>query len=124
MSLGVALVTGAAQGIGRAIALRLARDGFNVALNDVGHQDQLASLQIEIQALGRDSIQCIADVSDEAEVKNMIGQTVERLGGLDVVRKSLGAGTITYRTEFISDGGQRRNIYHQAFHRMYRCLIG
>jgi NAD(P)-dependent dehydrogenase (short-subunit alcohol dehydrogenase family) len=85
MALGVALVTGAARGIGRAIALRLAKDGFNVAVNDIGHQDQLASLQDEIRALGRDSIECIADVSKDEDVKCMIAQTVERLGSLDVV---------------------------------------
>ncbi|KXN87102.1 3-oxoacyl-[acyl-carrier-protein] reductase FabG [Leucoagaricus sp. SymC.cos] len=90
MTLGVALVTGAARGIGRAIALQLAKDGFNIALNDIGHQDELATLRDEIKALGRDSIECFADVSKEAEVKSMVDQTVEKLGSLDVMVANAG----------------------------------
>jgi NAD(P)-dependent dehydrogenase (short-subunit alcohol dehydrogenase family) len=86
MTLGVALVTGAGRGIGRAIALRLAKDGYNVAVNDLGPKGRLASLQDEIKSLGRDSVECIADVTNEAEVKNMVDQAVGKLGGLDVVR--------------------------------------
>ncbi|KAJ3573802.1 hypothetical protein NP233_g2193 [Leucocoprinus birnbaumii] len=90
MSLGVALVTGAASGIGRAIALRLAKDGYSVALNDIGHQDSLATLTEEIRALGRDTIECMADVSQEEEVKQMVDRTVEQLGGLDVMVANAG----------------------------------
>lgn len=85
MTLGVALVTGAGRGIGRAIALRLAKDGFNVALNDIGHRGKLASLQSEIDAFGRQSIECMADVTKENDVKEMVNQTIAKLGGLDVV---------------------------------------
>lgn len=85
MTLGVALVTGAGRGIGRAIALKLAKDGYNVALNDIGQKGKLTDLQREIESLGRSSIECVADVSKESEVKNMVNQTVATLGGLDVV---------------------------------------
>lgn len=82
----VALVTGAAQGIGREIALRLAEDGFDVAVNDI--QPQLEKLQKvvdEIKAKGRRSVAVTADISNEEQVMSMIEQTVEALGGLDAV---------------------------------------
>ncbi len=50
----VALVTGSARGMGRAIALRLASDGFNVAVNDIASQkDNLETLRGEIEGLGK-----------------------------------------------------------------------
>jgi hypothetical protein len=83
---GIALVTGAGQGLGRAIALRLA-DDFDVAVNDIPSNVQaLDSLVDEITAKGRRSIPVLADISVEDQVKNMIDIIVAQLGGLDVVR--------------------------------------
>jgi len=96
---GVALITGSAQGIGRAIALRLASDGFDIALNDVASKhEQLNAVAMEIDALGRKSCVVPAEVSTEEQVKQMIDSTVERLGGLDVVRSQIQswAGLIAY----------------------------
>ncbi|KAJ7312967.1 cytochrome P450 [Mycena albidolilacea] len=72
----VALVTGAARGIGKAIALRLARDGFAVAVNDVpSHAAGLEQVVEEIKdTLNGDALACIADVSVEDEVQKMIEQ--------------------------------------------------
>lgn len=83
----IALVTGAAQGIGRAIAIRLAEDGFDVAINDLEpKKDLLEGLLNEISTQGcRPCVVC-ADVSVEAQVKDMVDTVVETLGGLDVVR--------------------------------------
>ena len=88
---GVALVTGASQGIGRAMALRLARDGIDVAVNDIrAKATQLEDVVMEIQSLGRKSIPLIADVSVEEEVKSMVTDTVQSLGSLDIVSFSAG----------------------------------
>lgn len=81
-----ALVTGAAQGIGRAIALRLADDGLNVALNDIASNTQkLHEVAGEVQAKGRQSLAVFADVSRENDVVSMFEQVVNRLGSVDVV---------------------------------------
>jgi NAD(P)-dependent dehydrogenase (short-subunit alcohol dehydrogenase family) len=81
-----AIVTGAAQGIGRGISLRLAADGLDVAVADLpGQIDALNAVVAEIQQLGRKAVAVIADVSKEDEVKALVETTVSSLGRLDVV---------------------------------------
>lgn len=83
---GVALITGSAQGIGRSIALRLARDGFDIGLNDVSSKsDQLRAVANDIEKIGRRTHLVPADVTIEGEVKGMVQGVTEQLGGLDVV---------------------------------------
>ncbi|CCM05106.1 uncharacterized protein FIBRA_07313 [Fibroporia radiculosa] len=87
----VAIVTGAGQGIGRAIALRLADDGIDVAVNDLAsNTDALVKLVEEIHAKGRQSISVIGDVSDEENVQMMIARTVKEMGGLDIMIANAG----------------------------------
>jgi NAD(P)-dependent dehydrogenase (short-subunit alcohol dehydrogenase family) len=83
---GVALITGSAQGIGRGIALRLAKDGFDIALNDVSSKrDQLRTVADDIKKIGRRTLLVPADVTVEEEVKGMVQDVSRELGGLDVV---------------------------------------
>ncbi|KAJ7040972.1 NAD-binding protein [Mycena alexandri] len=90
-SKGIALVTGAARGIGKAIALRLADDGFNVAVNDISAQSEaLSELVDEIKAKGRASSAHIADVSSEDAVRGMVEQVVTTYGRLDVMVANAG----------------------------------
>lgn len=80
-----ALVTGAGQGIGRAIALRLAKDGFNVAVNDINtNESKIQEVQQEIEKLGRGSMYCIADVSNSESVEQMMEIVAQQMGSLDV----------------------------------------
>ncbi|KAJ3874311.1 hypothetical protein F5051DRAFT_498440 [Lentinula edodes] len=90
--LGVALITGASQGIGKAIAFRLAKDGFRVALNDIPNKDpQLRSLARELEREhGAKTYVTPADVSNESEVEKMVVQTSKALGGLDVMVANAG----------------------------------
>jgi NAD(P)-dependent dehydrogenase (short-subunit alcohol dehydrogenase family) len=87
----VALVTGASRGIGRSIALGLAKDGFDLALNDIERQrDELQAVAGEVQALGRKCLLVPADVRNKAQVQGMVAATVEKLGQLDVLVNNAG----------------------------------
>jgi len=96
MTTRVALVTGAARGIGRAIALRLAEDGLDVAVNDLPDTPGLEQVVREIESKGRRSLAVPADVSLETEVETMIQQVVEKLGSLDVMVAN--AGIVVYES--------------------------
>ncbi|KAK0449671.1 NAD-binding protein [Desarmillaria tabescens] len=88
---GVALITGSAQGIGRAIALRLAEDGFHVSLNDLSSMGaELDVLASEIASKGRKFHIVTGDVSSESDVQRMISSTVHALGSLDVMVANAG----------------------------------
>src|SRR3712207_4277423 len=84
----VALVTGASRGIGRAIALRLAKGGAAVAVNYSETQPQ--DVLDEIVAGGGRAVAVQADVSRKAEVEAMVRTVVEQLGGLDVLVNNAG----------------------------------
>jgi NAD(P)-dependent dehydrogenase (short-subunit alcohol dehydrogenase family) len=89
-SLGVALVTGAAQGIGKAIAMRLASDGFKVALNDIhSKKEQLEAVARDIEKQGQPAFVVPADVSQEKEVHEMVQSASKTLGGLNVVSEMI-----------------------------------
>jgi len=101
----VALVTGAGgrRGIGRATALRLARDGADVALLDLAWpRDQrpgdeqadwkgVESVAAEVEALGRAALPLYADVSVEQEVQAAVARTLERFGRIDILVANAGA---------------------------------
>lgn len=82
----VAIITGAAQGIGEAIAIRLANEDINFTLLDVkGKEGQLENVVKQVEAKGRKAICIAGDVSVEEVVKNVVDKTVEVFGGLDIV---------------------------------------
>lgn len=86
----VALVTGSGKNIGRAIALRLARDGASIVVNGRRDRAVVDAVVGEINGLGGQAIGCIADVTDPAAVGQMIEQTVAMMGGLDILVSNAG----------------------------------
>ena len=81
----VALVTGAARNIGRAIALCLASGGASVAVNTRSNVEQARGVVDEIKALGTDAEAYAADVADPAQVQAMVDAVLKRFGRLDIL---------------------------------------
>lgn len=85
-----ALVTGASRGIGRSIALQLAEEGYNVAVNYAGSKDKAEAVVEEIKAKGVESFAIQANVAKGDEVKEMIKEVVSQFGSVDVLVNNAG----------------------------------
>ena len=94
------IVTGSGRGIGRAIALRLARDGFSVLVNDFDVEPG-AEVVTEIQNAGGIAIANNADVTDEDQVRVMVEQATSEFGQVDVMIANAGIGKQIFREEGI-----------------------
>src|SRR3989442_14706315 len=93
----IALVTGAARGLGRAMAIALADAGCHVAVSDIGRrsdgatpyalaaESDLAATARAVEARGRRSLAVAADVTSSSDVARMMAEIEERLGGLDIL---------------------------------------
>lgn len=86
----VAIVTGASKGIGRACALRLARDGFAVAVNYSRSDADAEAVLSEIRAAGGEGMLCKADVSDVDQAKAMVRDVFKKYGQIDVLVNNAG----------------------------------
>ena len=85
-----ALVTGAQQGIGRAIAVALARDGADVGINFLDDRKAAETVAGEVRAQGRRAVVVPGDVSRRADVEAMVATVVKELGAPDVVVNNAG----------------------------------
>jgi NAD(P)-dependent dehydrogenase (short-subunit alcohol dehydrogenase family) len=98
----VALVTGAARGLGRAYALRLARLGADVVVNDVdmdaarqyGEELSAPTVPDEIRAIGPRSLGIVADVTEQSQVNRMVEQILAEFGRLDVLVNNAGGALV------------------------------
>lgn len=87
----VALVTGAARGIGKEIAIKLAKEGYNVAINYRTKTDELEALKSEIEKdFGVKCALVQGDVSIFEEAEKMVKETIEQLGKIDVLVNNAG----------------------------------
>jgi 3-oxoacyl-[acyl-carrier protein] reductase len=85
-----AIVTGASRGIGRAIALQLAKDGCNIAVNYRGSEAEARALCVEIVAIGVKALAFQADVSDFNQAAELVKAAVAEFGSIDVLVNNAG----------------------------------
>ena len=86
----IALVTGAAKGIGRAIALALAADGATVVVNYNGSKERAEQVVEEIKALGADGMAYQCNVADTATTADMVKEVIKTYGKLDILVNNAG----------------------------------
>lgn len=86
----VALITGASRGIGRATALRLAKDGYVVAMNYCQNERAAVQAAQVLSAFDKDGILCRADVTDESAVRAMVKAVEDKYGHIDLLVNNAG----------------------------------
>jgi 3-oxoacyl-[acyl-carrier protein] reductase len=96
----VALITGSATGIGRAAAIRFAREGLAVAINYAKSAQEAEETLAVVQALGVPAIMCQANVADESAVREMVRRCADELGGIDVLVNNAGTTRFIDHTDF------------------------
>jgi NAD(P)-dependent dehydrogenase (short-subunit alcohol dehydrogenase family) len=87
----VAVVTGAARGIGRRVALVLAKEGFRIVANDLAAPEETLE---ELRSAGAEALSVPGDVSDEATVRGMVGAVMNEFGRIDVLVNNAGISAI------------------------------
>ena len=85
-----ALVTGSSQGIGQAIALRLAEEGADIVINYVTHPETAAETVQSVLKLGRRAVSIKGDLSKVADTQRLVHESVQALGGLDILVNNAG----------------------------------
>lgn len=89
-----ALVTGGSRGIGRAIAIGMAREGADVAINYVKNEETAHQVVTKIKESGRKSLAIRADISILSEIEEMVEKTWRELGGIDILVNNAGIAYI------------------------------
>lgn len=109
-----AIVTGSSRGIGKAIALRLARDGYDVCINDIpANSSGCDAVAEEVERLGRRACVALADISKFDEVEGMIQTSVKKLGELNTMIANAGIAQVKPLLE----------LTEEDFERMFRINV-
>ena len=86
----VAIITGSGRGIGKAIAMKLASLGANIVINDIPQSEDADKTSEEIKAMGVDSIVVKGDVRKTEDVQDLISQTLDKFGKIDIFVNNAG----------------------------------
>ncbi|MBU1053216.1 MAG: glucose 1-dehydrogenase [Proteobacteria bacterium] len=87
-----AIITGGGSGIGKAIAIAMAKEGANIVITDLV-EERLTATERDIKAYGRDVLALKSDVSVIADIKNMVNKTIERFSKIDILVNNAGVYT-------------------------------
>jgi 3-oxoacyl-[acyl-carrier protein] reductase len=121
----IALVTGAASGIGAAIAIAFAREGADIAVVDIVASNQVADVLAEIRTNQRRALFIQADVSDEASVRAMTEEALDHFGRVDILVNNAGIFTQSLLENLsIEDWDRVVNINLRGTFLCTRLLIG
>lgn len=107
----VALVTGAGSGIGKGVALMFAREGADVAVNDLNVEAAAATAE-EVRLLGVKSLPVQADVASPTETQNMVAKAVAELGRIDILVNNAGFGDYKPFIEITEEAWDRMLSVH------------
>lgn len=107
----VAIVTGAARGIGREIALTFVREGAKVTICDID-TEPLNDVASEIKAAGGQALACKVDVTNSAEINQMVEATLQALGGIDILVNNAGGSA-----------RDKASVFHEATEEVWKSTI-
>jgi NAD(P)-dependent dehydrogenase (short-subunit alcohol dehydrogenase family) len=105
----VALITGGSKGIGRATALRLAREGGAVAVNG-RDGEAVASVVHGIEAAGGRAVAAVGDVTRSADVARIVEQTIAQLGPIDILVNNAGGGTMARWLDDVDEAAWTKSL--------------
>ena len=88
----VAIITGAGRGIGRGIAIQLARAGWTIVINDFGNPDPPAETLDLVAKKGSDGLVVLANITDAADRQNIVDETIKEYGQIDLLVNNAGIG--------------------------------
>lgn len=89
----VALITGSGRGIGRGIALEMAKEGAKIVTNSL-HEDTAYATAKEVKAIGAEAIPVVADVSKEEDVRTLVEESINEFGNIDILVNNAGINIV------------------------------
>lgn len=104
----VSLITGAGRGLGQAIALAFAREGSDIVINDI-NLPEAEKTAGEVEALKRRSLAIKADVSNKAEVEEMVKNVIKEFGKIDILVNNAGISIVGASAE-LEESQWRRGL--------------